>query len=256
MNLIVCVAYVPDTASRIAIGGDGKSIVEQDVKFVLSPYDEYALQEAVDIKAAKGGKVVAISVGPPRVQQGLRDALARGADEAIAIETDGEPADAAATAELLAAAIRTLPHDLVFFGKMGVGSDSGQLFALVASKLDLPHVSVVVKLEVGDGTLRAEREIEGGREIVESSLPCVLAAQKGLNKPKLPAVKDIMGSKKKPLAVKKPADLGVDLAAAARTTVLKLELPPPRPAAKILSGEPAETARELARLLREEAKVI
>ena len=256
MNFIVCVSFVPDTASKIAIAAGGKSIDEADVKYVLSPYDEYGLEEALKLKEAKGGTVTAITVGPERAQQGLREALARGADDAVHVDTGSEPADPAATAELLAAAIKGMPHDLVFFGKIGVGGDSGQVFALVAEKLDLPHVSVVVKLDLGDGKLRAEREIEGGREIVESPLPCVIAAQKGLNEPRYASLKGIMAAKKKPIAVKKAADLGVDPSKAVRTAIVKMELPPPRPAGRILTGEPAEAAKELARLLRQEAKVI
>lgn len=256
MNLIVCVAFVPDTATKIVIGPDGTSIADADVKYVLAPYDEFGLEEALKIKEAKGGTVTALTVGPERAQQGLREALARGADEAVHVDTGAEPADPAATAELLAAAIRSMPHDLVLFGRLGVGGDSGQVFALVAEKLDLPQVSVVVKLEVGDGKLVAEREIEGGREIVESPLPCVIAAQKGLNEPRYASLKGIMAAKKKAITVKTPADLGVDAAAAVRTVVAKLELPAPRPAGRVIPGEPADAARELARLLRTEAKVI
>jgi len=256
MNLIACVAFVPDTATKIVIGGDGKSINETDVKYILSPYDEYGLEEALKVKESQGGTLTVISAGPERTQQGLREALARGADDAVHIDTGDGVLDSNAVAELLAAQIRTMPHDLVFFGKMGVGGDHAQTFAIVAEKLDVPHVSVVIKMEVKDGMIHAEREIEGGHEVVEAPLPCVIAAQKGLNEPRYASLKGIMAAKKKPITVRKPADLGVDPASAIRTVVAKLELPPPRPAAKILTGDPAEAAKELARLLREEAKVI
>ena len=256
MNVIACVSFVPDTATKIAVGKDGRSIDETDVKYVLSPYDEFALEEALKTKEAKGGTVTVISVGPDRAQQGLREALARGADEAIHVDSGDAPLDPSLVGELLAAQIKSMPHDIVFMGKSGVGGDHGVTHALLGAKLGIPHVSVVIKLTVGDGQLTAEREIEGGREVVESTLPCIVGAQKGLNEPRYASLKGIMAAKKKAIASKKAADLGVDPAKAAGTTTISLELPPPRPAAKILTGDAKTAAHELARLLREEAKVI
>ena len=261
MNSFVAVAYVPDTETRIKIAADGKSIDESEVKWIVSPYDEYGLEEALRIKEAKGvGTVRVVSVGPERVKTGLRECLARGADEAVWVDSgDVRYLDALATAKALAAVAREGTWDFLWFGQKGVGYDESLVGPMVAELLDLPHVGSVIKLEVGDGRVTAHREIEGAYEIVESTLPVVLTAQKGLNEPRYASLKGIMGAKKKPIAEKKLADLGIPEAdpASAKTRWRKLELPPPREACKLIpADDPAAAATELVRLLREEAKVI
>ncbi len=261
MNSFVAVAYVPDTETRIKIAPDGKSIDETDVKWIVSPYDEYALEEALRIKEAKGaGTVRVTAVGPERAKTGLRECLARGADDAVWIDSaDSRYLDAFAIARALAAVAKEGSYDFLWFGQKGVGYDESLVGPMVAELLDLPHVGNVVKLEVGEGKITAHREIEGAHEIVESSLPVVLTAQKGLNEPRYASLKGIMGAKKKPIAEKKLSDLGVPEAEPANAKVRwrKLELPPPRQACKMIpADDPAAAARELVRLLREEAKVI
>ncbi len=262
MNHVVCIAYVPDTETKIKIGPDGKSIDESDVKWIVSPYDEYALEEAVKAKEAKGGTVTAVTFGPARADQGLRDALARGADEAIRVDSEGlGEVDSCGVAALLAAAIRPLPADVVWLGNKGVGTDAQVLVPMLAELLDRPHVNMVTKLEWGDGKITCWREVEGAREVVESPLPAVVGAQKGLNEPRYANLKGIMAAKKKVIAVKKAADLGVDAAglsgAKASVRWTKLELPPARQAVKLVpADDPAAAATELLRLLKEEAKVL
>ena len=261
MNSFVAIAYVPDTETRIRIGADGKSIDESDVKWIVSPYDEYALEEALRIKEAKGaGTVRVAAVGPERAKTGLRECLARGADDAVWIDSgDGRYLDALATAKALAAAAKEGSYDFLWFGQKGVGYDESLVGPMVAELLDLPHVGNVIKLEVGEGKITAHREIEGAHEIVECALPCVLTAQKGLNEPRYASLKGIMAAKKKPIAERKLSDLGVPEAdpANAKTRWLKLELPPARQACKMVPGDdPAAAGKELVRLLREEAKVI
>lgn len=261
MNSFVAIACVPDTETRIRIGPDGKSLDESDVKWIVSPYDEYALEEALRIKERKGaGTVRVVSVGPERARTGLRECLARGADEAVWIDSgDSRYLDALATAKALAAAAREGSYDFLWFGQKGVGYDESLVGPMVAELLDLPHVGNVVKLEIGDGKITAHREIEGAHEVVESTLPVVLTAQKGLAEPRYASLKGIMGAKKKPIAEKKLADLGIPEAdpANAKTRWRKLELPPPRQACKLIpADDPAAAAKELVRLLREEAKVI
>jgi electron transfer flavoprotein beta subunit len=262
MNHVVCIAYVPDTETKIRIGADGKSIDESDVKWIVSSYDEYALEEAIKVKEAKGGTVTVVTFGPARADVGLRECLARGADEAIRIDSDGiGPMGSLGVAEVLAAAIRTIPHDVVWMGNKGVGTDAQLLPSMVAELLDLPHVNIVTKLEWKDGGVLAHREIEGAREIVESPLPVLLSAQKGLNEPRYASLKGIMAAKKKQITVKKPADLGVDAASRSgeKADVIwtKLELPPARQAVRLIpADDPAKAAEELIRLLREEAKVL
>ena len=262
MNHIVCIAYVPDTETKIKIGADGKSIDESDVKWIVSPYDEYALEEAIRAKETKGGTVTVVTFGPAKADVGLRECLARGADEAVRIAADGlAQVDSLGVARLLAAAIKPMPYDALWLGNKGAGTDAQTLVPMLAELLDLPHVNLVTKLEWKDGAVTCWREIEGAKEVVEAPLPALLAAQKGLNEPRYASLKGIMAAKKKTITVKKPADLGVDAAsisgekAAVRWT--KLELPPARQAVKLIpADDPAKAAEELLHLLRDEAKVL
>jgi electron transfer flavoprotein beta subunit len=262
MNHIVCIAHVPDTETRIRIAADGVSIDEADVKWIVSPYDEYALEEALKTKEAKGGTVTAITFGPARADTGLRECLARGADDAIRVASEGlGQVDALGVARLLAGVIKALPHDVVWMGNKGVGTDAQVLVPMLAELLDLPHVNLVTKLDWKDGTAVARREIEGAQEIVEMPLPGVIGATKGLNEPRYASLKGIMAAKKKTIAVKTPADAGVDAATisgdAAHVRWTKLELPPARQAVKLIpADDPAKAATELLRLLRDEAKVL
>jgi electron transfer flavoprotein beta subunit len=261
MNSLVAVAYVPDTETRIRIAPDGKSIDEADVKWIVSPYDEYALEEALRTRESKGaGTVTVVSVGPERAKTGLRECLARGADDAVWIDSGGSAnLDALAIAKALAAVARERQQEFLWFGQKGVGPDESLVGPMVAELLGLPHVGNVVKLEIGEGRVTAHREIEGAHEIVESSLPVVLTAQKGLNEPRYASLKGIMGAKKKPIAEKKLAAMGIAEAdpANAKTRWRKLELPAPRQAVKLIpADDPAAAAKELVKLLREEAKVI
>src|SRR6185436_15273856 len=191
---------------------------------------------------------------------GLRECLARGADEAIWIDATGVPyLDALGTAKALAAVAKGGAYDFYWFGQKAVGPDEGLVGPMFAELAGVPHVASVVKLEIGEGKITAHREIEGAHEVVECTLPVVLTAQKGLNEPRYASLKGIMGAKKKPIAEKKLAELGIPEAdpANAKTRWRKLELPPPRQACKLIpADDPAAAAKELVRLLREEAKVI
>jgi electron transfer flavoprotein beta subunit len=261
MNSLVSIAYVPDTESRIKVAGDGRSLDETDVKWIVSPYDEFALEEALRTKEAAGaGTVTVVTVGPERAKTGLRECLARGADDAVWVDSgDSRYLDALATAKAIAAVARDGKPDFLWFGQKGVGYDESLVGPMVAELLDLPHVGSVIKLEIQPGRVTAHREIEGAHEVVESPLPVVLTAQKGLNEPRYASLKGIMGAKKKPIAEKKLADLGIPEAepAGAKVRWRKLELPPARQACKLIPAEdPAAAAKELVRLLREEAKVI
>jgi electron transfer flavoprotein beta subunit len=259
MNHVVCIAYVPDTETKVRIGAGGTSIDEADVKWIVSPYDEFALEEAIKTKEKSGGTVTVLTFGPARADVGLRECLARGADEAVRIASDGTgEVDSLGVAELLAAAIKTMPHDVVWLGNKGVGTDAQLLVPMLAELLDVPHVNLVTHLDWKDGGVVAHREIEGAEEVVESPLPVVIGAQKGLNEPRYASLKGIMAAKKKTIAVKKPAELGVDTAASGgRVRWTKLELPPARQSVKLIPpDDPAKAAEELLRLLRDEAKVL
>jgi electron transfer flavoprotein beta subunit len=259
MKIIVCVKQVPDTETRIKIVPEGNAIAEADVNWVVSPYDEYAIEEALRIKEAKGGEVVLVSLGPERAQTALRNGLAMGADRALHLKDAlFDATDSLGTARALAAAIKSLaPFDLVLTGQQGVGGDHSQMPGLLAELLDLPQVTVAVKLELQDGKAVVEREIEGARETWETSLPAVVSTQKGMNEPRYASLKGIMGAKKKPLEARDAAALGLDAEALSpRTRVTALALPPSRPAVKMIEGDSGAQAQELIRLLHEEAKVI
>ena len=264
MKMCVLMAHVPDTASAVKVGPGGDRIDETGLKWIVSPYDEFALEEALKLKEAHAGSVTVVAYGPERVAAGLRECLARGADTAAHIAGgDAVFGDALAIARVLAAAVERLgPFDLIFTGVKGVGSDNSLVPAMVAEFLDLPHVSGVVKLDVGGDGLTAQREIEGGYEVVESPLPCVLAAHKGLNEPRYPSLKGIMAAKRVQIQTLSPAELGLDESGlagnGARCRWRSLELPPAKAGGAILDGQsdPVGAAKELVRLLREQAKAV
>ena len=258
MKIVVCVKYVPDTAIKMKIASSGKEVDLAGVAFVVNPYDEFAVEEALKIKEKLGGEVVVVGAGAEAATQGLRTCLAMGADSAVLIKDPAlENADSFVIGTVLAKACSELSPDLILFGKHAIGVDNGQVPSVVAEQLDMPQVSVVTKLDVTDKTFTAERDVEGAQEVVAGSLPAVITAQKGLNTPRLASLKGIMAAKKKQIAVKSTADLG--LAAdelKPRISVELITMPPSRPPGKILKGEVAETVPQLVKLLHEEAKVI
>jgi electron transfer flavoprotein beta subunit len=260
MKIVVCVKQVPDTETRVKIAPSGDAISEADVaNWIISPYDEFAVEEALRLKEKKGGEVVLVTAGPDRAQAALRTGLAMGADSAVHVKDAlVEASDTLGTARALAAAVKTLaPYDLVLCGQQGVGGDNSQVPGMIAELLDLPQVTVAVKIEVEDGKATVEREIEGGRETWQTPLPAVVSAQKGLNEPRYASLKGIMGAKKKPIQVLDLAGLGLDAAAVApKVKVTAMELPPARPPVRMIEGDAETQAKELVRLLHEEAKVI
>jgi electron transfer flavoprotein beta subunit len=259
LNSVVCIAQVPDTETRIKIASDGRHIDEAGVKFIVSPYDEFALEEAIRLKEKQGGDVTVISFGPDRVQQALRECLARGATKALQIKGETADADALGIAKVLAAAIKSVPHDVVFFGKQGVGTDNSLVGPMVAELLDYPQVNVVMHVEIGEGKLTAHREIEGAEEVIECPLPAVLTAQKGLNEPRYASLKGIMAAKKIAIDAKSIADLGLQDSdvIGQRATVVSLELPPEKSGGRKIDGaDAAAAAKEIVKFIREEAKAL
>jgi electron transfer flavoprotein beta subunit len=260
MKIVVCVKQVPDTETRVKVAASGNAISEADVaSWIVSPYDEFAIEEALKLKEAKGGEVVAVTVGPERAQAALRTALAMGADSAVHVKDAAlDASDTLGTARALAAAVRTLaPFDLVLCGQQGVGGDNSQIPGMLADLLDLPQVTMAVKIEIGEGNAAVEREIEGGRETWQTPLPAVVSAQKGLNEPRYASLKGIMAAKKKPVQALDLAGLGLEaVAVAPKVTVTAMDLPPARPAIRMIEGDAGTQAKELIRLLHEEAKVI
>ncbi len=248
MKIAVCVSHVPDTAAKINVGSDEKSIDNNGVSFIINPYDEYAVEEALKTKEALGGEVVVISLGGDEVKETIRKALAMGADSGVLLKKEGY-FDSYATATALAEELKAQNAEMVFFGKQSIDFDSGVVGQMVAEMLGYNSVSVVVDLKIEGDNIRAEREIEGGKEVVETTLPAVITAQKGLNEPRYASLRGIMQAKKKTIE-EKEAQTGDS-----RVELLKMRKPAPKAPGKIL-GSDASVVPELVRLLKEEAKVI
>lgn len=257
MSSVVCISHVPDTESRIRISGS--KIDEAGLKFIVSPYDEFALEEAIRHKEKSGGDVTVVTFGPDRAQQGLREALARGATKALHVKGEASDADSLGVAKVLAAAIRSIPHDLVFLGKQGVGTDNGLVGPMLAELLGYPQVNVVTHLEVDGGKVIAHREIDGAEEVLETATPAVVTAQKGLNEPRYASLKGIMAAKKITIEVKTPADLGLDDADIykQRVVVVSLDAPPEKSGGRKIDGADAQAAAlEILKFIKEEAKAL
>jgi electron transfer flavoprotein beta subunit len=258
LNSVVCISHVPDTEARIKIA-EGRKIDEAGLKFIVSPYDEFALEEAIRLKEKSGGDVTVLAFGPERAQQALREALARGATKAIHVKGDSGDADSLGIAKVLAAAIKSVAHDIVFLGKQGVGTDNGLVGPMLAELLGYPQVNVVTHLEVGDGKLTAHREIEGAEEILEAPLPAIITAQKGLNDPRYASLKGIMAAKKVAIDTKSVADLGLNESDVfnARVVTVSLELPAEKSGGRKIDGsDAAAAAREILSYIKEEAKAL
>ncbi|MBN1397794.1 MAG: electron transfer flavoprotein subunit beta/FixA family protein [Bacteroidetes bacterium] len=248
MKLAVCINHVPDTAAKINISADGKNIDKTGVNFVFNPYDEYAVEECLRLKEKNGGEVIAVSLGSDANKETLRKALAMGVDKAVLLKDDS-PRDSFSVARALADYLKEISPDVIFFGKQSVDSDSAVVGVMVAEMLGLPSVSVAVKLEISNGSAVVEREIEGGKEKIRTSLPAVFTAQKGLNEPRYPSLKGIMAAKSKPIEEKIPA------AVQPKVDVIALRKPASKSAGKIV-GTDIGAVPELVRLLHEEAKVV
>ncbi|KAF0244752.1 MAG: electron transfer flavoprotein beta [Planctomycetota bacterium] len=250
MNIVVCVKRVPDSSARIKVGADNRTIDPAGVEYVLNPYDEFAVEEALKIKEKAGaGEVTILALGGPESAETIRKGLAMGADKGIHLKEGTTGRDFIATAQAIAAELKGRPLDLLLFGNKAIDDDGTQVAAMVATLLGLPFVGVITKLELNGRTATAHRPVEGGVEVVEVALPASFSAQKGLNEPRFASLKGIMAAKKKPLE-EKPAAAGEP-----RMELVKLDNPPARPAPRIV-GTGKDAVPALMKLLREEAKVI
>jgi electron transfer flavoprotein beta subunit len=248
MKIAVCLSHVPDTASKINIGGDGRSIDAGGINYVINPYDEFAVEEALKWKDRLKCEVIVISAGSENNKESIRKALAMGCDQGILLKIDSS-ADSFAVSKILSDEIKSLGCELVFCGKQSVDYDNSIVGQLIAEKLNYSCVTVVVGLKIDGEKIIAEREVEGGREVVETELPAVITTQKGLNEPRYASLKGIMEAKKKVINEKIPG--GIDNL----TEVIKMYKPAQKNPGKIIGNDKSAVA-ELVRLLREEAKVI
>lgn len=260
VEIYVLLKQVPATDSDIRIADDRVSIETDRLKWVINPYDEFAIEEALQLKAIHDGTVTVISVGTDRTREAIRGALALGADKGILIE-DSSPVgyDALTTAKVIAATLRPLSFDLIIAGHRAVDDDNFQVGPAVAEYLDIPHIPFVIKEEISGGKITCHRTIDGGTAVLESPLPALFTTQRGLNEPRLPSLPGIMKAKSKPLEIKSLSDIGLDAEAIGEplTRIISLNLPPERKGGRIIEGEsPEEKAVALVEALHEEAKII
>ncbi len=249
MKIIVCVKQVPDTEARVQIAEDGKSIDTQNITFILNPFDEFAVEEALRTKEKHGGEVTVISLGDESVGAAIRTAMAMGVDRGILLKTSAPADDSLQVARALAGEISAAGFDIAFFGKQAVGNQHGQVGLAVAELLGVPGISEVSALEVTATGACGKREVEGGYQLFECPLPAVFTTQKGLNTPRYPSLKGRMAAKSKPLEIKEVSLARGDFA------IESLSYPQQRSRGRII-GEGRQAAAELVRILREEAKVI
>lgn len=257
MNIYVCIKQVPDTETKIKLNADSSGIDTTGIKWIVSPYDEFAIEEALRLKEKNAGSTVTVlSAGPARVAEAIRTALAMGADNGIHVDVP-ENSDNNLVAKALAAALKKEAKvDIVFTGKEAIDDGAAQVSQLTAEYFGIPYVTVVLNAEYTPTAVRCKREIEGGAfEVIEAPMPLLIAAQKGMNEPRYASLPNIMKAKKKEIKALKMADLGVS-DADQKIRYKNYQLPPPKQAGKKLSGDPAAQAKELVRLLHEEAKVV
>ena len=263
MKMLVLVKQVPDTATQVKVGSDSRTIDQTGITWIVSPYDEFALEEALRIKEKRnqaGDEVVAVTLGSERAREALRSCLAMGADRAIHVNDPAfEGADTLTAARALAAVVKLESPQLVLSGRQAIDDDMGATGAQVAEVLGWPCLSWIMEEVVSEDAknIRLGRQVEGGLEVFDVPLPCVVTAQKGMNEPRYPTLKGIMGAKKKEVKDLKAADLqaaGFGAVAPALEVVALEALP--RPPGRILTGDPKDMARELVRTLREDIKAI
>ena len=257
MNIYVCIKQVPDTETKIKLNAGSSGIDTAGIKWIMSTFDEFAVEEGLRLKEKNAGSTVTVvSAGPARVTETIRTALAMGADNGIHVEIP-ETADNHLTAKALAGVLKKEAKvDVIFTGKEAIDDGGSQVSQLLAQNLGLPAGTVVLNVQYGSGSLLCKREVEGGIfEIIELPLPAVVAAQKGLNEPRYASLPNIMKAKKKEIKALKMTDIGV-AESDQKVRYKNFQLPPPKQAGKKISGDPATQAKELARLLHEEAKVV
>ncbi len=248
MKIAVCVSHVPDTATKIKIGQDEKTIDSAGVTYIINPYDEFAVEEALKTKEKFGGEVIVLSVGNDANKETIRKALAMGADQGILLK-DNNSRDSFSVAKALAEEIKNLNCEIVFTGKQSVDYDNSITGQLIAELLGFNCATVVVDLKIENNKVIAEREIEGGKEVVETELPVVITCQKGLNEPRYASLKGIMAAKKKVIE-EKPAACSENL-----VEIIKMKKPQEKQPGRII-GTDSSAVPELVRLLHEEAKIL
>ncbi|ANB55765.1 electron transfer flavodomain protein [Anoxybacillus sp. B7M1] len=257
MNIFVLMKRTFDTEEKIVI--QNGQVNEDGAEFIINPYDEYAIEEAIQVRDKLGGEITVVTVGNEEAEKELRTALAMGCDKAVLINTedDVEESDQYTTAKIIAEFLKDKQPDLILAGNVAIDGGSGQVGPRVAEMLGIPYVTTITKLEIDGGKATVVRDVEGDEEVIEASLPLLVTAQQGLNEPRYPSLPGIMKAKKKPLDELELDDLDLEEEdVEPKTKTVEIFLPPKKEAGKILQGELEEQVKELVTLLRTEAKVI
>ncbi|MBD8026297.1 electron transfer flavoprotein subunit beta/FixA family protein [Ureibacillus sp. Re31] len=257
MNIFVLVKRTFDTEEKIVIA-NGK-IQDDGAEYIINPYDEYAIEEAIQLRDANSGKVTVVTIGGEDAEKQLRTALAMGADEAVLINTedDLDELDQYSTAVILAEYLKDKEVDLILAGNVAIDGGTGQVGPRVADLLGINYVTTITDLEIDGTNVKIVRDIEGDSEVIETSLPLLVTAQQGLNEPRYPSLPGIMKAKKKPLAELELDDLDIDEDdVEVKVETVDVYLPPQKAAGRVLEGELADQVKELVNLLHSEAKVV
>ena len=255
MEIAVLLKQVPATESSIEIA-DGAAIKTDGINWVMNPYDEMAVEEALQIKGAAGGSVTVFTLGPEKAVDALRTALAMGADTAVRIDPEGRSLDGLGTARVLAGELKKGAFDLVIAGHRAVDDDNFQVGPAVAEFMGIPHISMVIRQEIADGRIRCTRTVDGGSLVLETALPALITTQRGLNEPRYASLPGIMKAKKKPIDTRPLSQTGTDPGEPTVETIA-MRLPPERKGGRMIEGASvAEKAAALVKALHEEAKVI
>ena len=260
VEIVVLLKQVPATESLVGIAEDGKSIKTSDIKWVVNPYDELAVEEALRIRQAHGGSVSVLSVGSERTVEAIRTALAMGADKGILINAPAAVLyDGLSTARILSAALKDIPFDVIIAGQRAVDDDNFQVGPATAEFLGIPHISMVIKQEIAEGKMTCHRTVDGGIVILQTPLPALITTQRGINEPRYASLPGIMKAKKKPIDMKSITDIGLDSEAVGNplTKIVSMKKPAERKRGIMIDGDSAQAkAANLVKILHEDAKVL
>lgn len=257
MNIFVLVKRTFDTEERITVTNG--QISEDGAEFIINPYDEYAIEEAIQVRDLHGGEVTVITIGDEEAEKQLRTALAMGADKAVLINTedDVEEMDEYTVSKILAQYLQDKEADLILAGNVAIDGGSGQVGPRVAELLGINYVTTITNLQIDGETVKIIRDVEGDSEMIETALPLLVTAQQGLNEPRYPSLPGIMQARKKPLEELELDDLDIDEDdIAAKTETIEIFLPSAKAAGRVLEGDLSDQVKELVHLLKSEAKVI
>jgi electron transfer flavoprotein beta subunit len=257
MNIFVMMKRTFDTEEKISI--QNGQINEDGAEFIINPYDEYAIEEAIQLRDKNGGEVTVVTIGGEESEKELRTALAMGCDKAVLINTedDLEDGDQYSTSKILAEYFKEQDIDIILGGNVAIDGGSGQVGPRLAELLDIAYVTTITKIDIDGTKVTIVRDVEGDSEVIEATLPLVVTAQQGLNEPRYPSLPGIMKAKKKPLDELELDDLDLEEDdVEAKTKTIEIYLPPKKEAGKVLQGELADQVKELVSLLRNEAKVV